>query len=185
MKVFVEIGSNCFDTLEHLALEGWRGVMVEPVKRYYDRLKFLPNVQYYNVAIIHDREESLQPMYVFDDTVVQGDADFAGMSTLRTDVFPLTNTHVEWVPCWNVRKLLAQAQLLTSRIDLLKIDTEGYDANILQQFDLRKHQVQTVIVEYKHCGYDAIARLLADQCYSVIQKDASNVIAVPSAAAYA
>jgi hypothetical protein len=38
MKTFLEIGTCDFDTLNFLSDAGWRGVMVEPVKKYLNNV---------------------------------------------------------------------------------------------------------------------------------------------------
>ena len=35
-KYFIEIGTADFDTFEHLAEDGWKGIFVEPVKELLD-----------------------------------------------------------------------------------------------------------------------------------------------------
>ena len=50
-KVFVEIGSNCYDTLVPKASSNWTGVIVEPIKEYFDKVERVPGVSYEQVAI--------------------------------------------------------------------------------------------------------------------------------------
>ena len=38
MQFFVEVGSCDFDTCEKLIKNDWDGIVIEPVKHYYDKL---------------------------------------------------------------------------------------------------------------------------------------------------
>jgi len=56
----------------------------------------------------------------------------------------------ERVPVISVKTLLARYAL--SRIDLLVIDTEGYDFRILRQFDLNSVRPTLILFEHQHLG---------------------------------
>ena len=51
-KTFIEIGSNCFDTLNFLGGEGWSGVIIEPVEYYLNKISpKYENIVYENFAV--------------------------------------------------------------------------------------------------------------------------------------
>ena len=54
-KFFVEIGTSDFDTFEHLAEEGWKGIFVEPVK------KLLDNLERFDICHYENSEATLRP----------------------------------------------------------------------------------------------------------------------------
>ena len=51
MKVFVEIGVGLFGTCHQLLENGWRGIMIEPLKEVCDKIVPHPNLSVENVAI--------------------------------------------------------------------------------------------------------------------------------------
>ena len=48
---FIEVGSCNFDTCERLIKNGWNGIVIEPVKYYFDSLPKYNNIFYENIAI--------------------------------------------------------------------------------------------------------------------------------------
>lgn len=53
-KFFIEIGSADMDTCIPLAENGWKGIIVEPVKAYLQNLKRIDGVVYENIGISGD-----------------------------------------------------------------------------------------------------------------------------------
>ena len=58
MSFFVEVGACDFDTCEQLIHNGWKGIVIEPVKHYYDKLTKYPQIHYENIAISDKEGES-------------------------------------------------------------------------------------------------------------------------------
>ena len=58
MPFFIEVGSCDFDTCETIIQNGWRGIVIEPVKYYFDKLHKYPNIYYENIAISNHNGES-------------------------------------------------------------------------------------------------------------------------------
>ena len=48
---FIEVGSCNFDTCERLIKNNWNGIVIEPVKYYFDLLPKYTNIFYENIAI--------------------------------------------------------------------------------------------------------------------------------------
>ena len=48
---FIEVGSCNFDTCERLIKNKWNGIVIEPVKHYFDLLPKYDNIFYENIAI--------------------------------------------------------------------------------------------------------------------------------------
>ena len=62
MKTFIEIGACDFDTLVHLSDEGWQGIVVEPIREYYNNIERKPNVKKIKEFII---VKNISRMWIF------------------------------------------------------------------------------------------------------------------------
>tara|TARA_R110000796_G_scaffold202696_2_gene318976 strand:- start:1713 stop:2261 length:549 start_codon:yes stop_codon:yes gene_type:complete len=129
MKTFLEIGSCDFDTLSYLSHYGWRGIILEPIPTYFNNLKFEENIHYINAAIYPT--DGVTTMTCAEDDVVDRDHDFAGMSSVYNNTNPLLTKKVE-VKTICFETLFKVTNI--TEIDYLKIDTEGYDGEVLQMF---------------------------------------------------
>ena len=144
MKTFLEIGTCDFDTLNHLSNDGWRGVIVEPIKKYLNNIPQLPNIHYLNYAV--DWESGTRAMYLAPDDIVEQDHDFAGMSSFYNTNSILKNEVV--VNTITIHQIYTLCNI--TEIDLLKIDTEGHDYEILRMvlnYTIRPKYIQA---EIKH-----------------------------------
>jgi len=149
IKYFVEIGACDFDNLVELAKHGWGGIVVEPIKEYYDRIPKYDGVAYVNAAI--DTKEGNRTMNVFKQEYVDKDHDFAGMSSFAEYTKEVNRDRVapRTVPTITYQQLLERNPI--PRVDFLKIDTEGHDWKILQTVVFEGPLRPTVIkFEYKH-----------------------------------
>lgn len=165
--IFVEIGANDGDQHDHLRpliwASQWRGVMVEPVPYVFDRLRTnyadLDRVVLDNVAIA-DRDGEL-PFYYLAHCAqhereglprwYDGIGSFSRDQVLdhRRVIPDIEDRLVEaCVPCLTFESLCAKHGL--RRIDLLAIDTEGYDYEILRHVNLKLHQPVLVVYEHYH-----------------------------------
>jgi FkbM family methyltransferase len=167
---FIEIGSNdgeYGDPLRPLILSRqWSGVMVEPVPHVFERLRAnyaaLDRIAFENAAITdHDGEvpfyhlseaEPSEPVPEWYDAigsvsraVVRGSAD----EILDLDRRLVSTT----VPSMTFESLCRKHHV--RELDLLLIDTEGYDHELLRQIDLSVRRPTLLIYEHFH--------LLADQ----------------------
>lgn len=161
-RSFLLIGANDGVTDDHLApfirSRGWSGVAVEPVPQYFREYQtHYQNypVQCFNVAI-HDSATSLAFYYLEDlpDHPLPAYAKGIG-SFNRHQVegvaaeIPGSDRHFRTmdVQCLTFEDLMRKAAL--PRVDVVVIDTEGYDANIVRQMDLGRWTPQAVIFEHK------------------------------------
>jgi len=171
-KYFIEIGSCDFDTLNHLADYGWKGIIVEPVKRYLDNIPRKENIQYANNAI-WDVEGKLD-FQVWKDEWVEKDNDYKGMSSFHNKKENYPALDIIKVDCLTVSSLLKKYPV--PRIDFLKIDTEGSDYVVLSQFigdegessdlspNLRPKLIKCEIKHYKKRHFEP---LFKDKGYQV------------------
>jgi FkbM family methyltransferase len=188
--VFVEIGANDGEQHDHLRpmiLEReWRGVMVEPVPYVFDRLVSnygrIDRVTLENAAIA-DRDGRL-PFYHLAPVTnyrreglpqwYDGIGSFSREAVLdHARLIPdIADRLVETlVPALTFDSLCAKHGL--DVVDLVLIDTEGYDYEILQHIDFATHR--PVLVGYEHYHLtredrDAALTRMRDAGYETLQE---------------
>lgn len=156
-KTFIEIGSNCFDTLNFLGGEGWSGVIIEPVEYYLNKISpKYENIVYENFAVSDVNEkkdfvyfdpEKLDSIEDYRDRFASfdrpdlgkwvsgaGSLDECGTS-VAFDNFPEEFRIKKEVDCFTLDYVIEKHQL--NRIDALKIDAEGGEWKILRSFSFR------------------------------------------------
>ena len=162
--VFVQIGANdgfTGDPICHLIERTdtrWRGVLVEPVahlfaelsKRYGRdpalRLERAAIGESDGIAVMHRLQTTsndslwLEQLPSLKPEIVRRTAEQLGATNKPTIV--------ESVPCLSVATLLERHRI--NRIDLLVIDTEGWDWRILGQFDLTLLCPKLILYEHQH-----------------------------------
>lgn len=156
---FIEIGTCFMDTLiEKAVLE--RGLSVEPIKEYLDRLENKINVTKIHGAVVSDEDETgLDVFYVEESDIdkynlgswMKGCNSIGKPHDFHTNYFacpwtwhnhpdrkslPTTNlfnigiVKQKSIPCYTYKKLMNMYDI--GRVNKLKIDTEGYDCKILK-----------------------------------------------------
>ncbi|MGR3504312.1 MAG: FkbM family methyltransferase [Paracoccaceae bacterium] len=121
---------------------GWRGINVEPNKRFLAELNALRPEDLNLGVAISDKEETLQ-LYVLDNP---------GLTTLQSDI---AKTHQD--AGWQAEAVEVQAQTLTTLwvkhvdpaqpVHFLKVDVEGNEAAVLRGLDWKTHRPWIVVVE--------------------------------------
>jgi FkbM family methyltransferase len=161
----VQIGANdgeMGDPLHDVIVRyRWRGVLVEPLPHLFAALRSnyrgVPGIECEQSAI--GTEEGTATMYAVASR--PGDPVWTiGLSSMRrevilesADLIPDIAERIEEteVPVMRLDTLLAKHQV--NHIDLLQIDTEGYDYEILKQIDFsRTWAPRHVIYEACHLG---------------------------------
>ena len=181
--VFVQIGANDGDTADPLRLQierwRWSGVMVEPVPFVFEKLRARyeghPRIRLEMSAIAdrtgvmpfyHLREalpgEKVWPWYHFLGSfrrdVVLKHADAVPDIEARIVETP--------VPCLTFEELCRRHEL--GAIDLLMMDTEGYDFEILKTIDFARWRPRMLVYESCHLSpadRQAAQGLLSGQGY--------------------
>ena len=163
---FVQIGSNDgehSDPLRQSICErNWRGVLVEPVPYVFARLQqtyrgFDRRVQLANVAIAErDGEMPFYHLKQVANPEQEGlPAWYDQLGSFRREVvvkhrefIPDIEARLQetQVPCLSFDSLMQRYQM--TDLDLLHLDTEGYDYILLQQIDF--HHWQPVLLIYEH-----------------------------------
>jgi FkbM family methyltransferase len=160
-RLFVEIGSNCFETLLPLSKQGWKGIMVEPVQEYFDKLEHDENITYFNCAI-GERNEVKDFWYVSEE-----DINKYNLPSWTMGIGSFNENHAKELGRLNgidipTRKIKVRVRTLkevmteagVGYIDFLKIDTEGYDYKILEGIDFS--MVDTLQFEHKYMTEEEI-----------------------------
>jgi FkbM family methyltransferase len=189
---FVEIGAydgEYASNTSGLADIGWTGYYIEPVPEYYQRCK----------ARHADNNKNITTnQCAIGAESGQVEINVGGpLSTIRNEMRQNFETL-----CWakgkfsgekiQVPQLTLEEYLIKHRVEplfeLLVIDVEGYEWNVLRNFDIQKWYPQMVIVELHDQNNDYllireecnnIVRYFDDNGYKVIYKDFSNTIYVP------
>lgn len=139
---FIEIGTSDFDTLIQTCEPGTIGLSIEPLKIYLDNLPEVEGVTKLNYAI-SDFDGEISVYWVDPETIenlglpnwVRGcnsvDKPHQTVVNLLTDLGLGSAYRVDTCPCLTWNTLVKTHEI--SKVDLLKIDTEGHDAVILNQ----------------------------------------------------
>ncbi|HUA02482.1 MAG TPA: FkbM family methyltransferase [Solirubrobacteraceae bacterium] len=172
--IFVEIGANDGEQHDHLGplirAHRWRGVMVEPVPYVYARLErnyagvdrvALENVAiadgdgtkpFFHLAAVEDHEREGLPRW-YDGIGSFSRAAVVDHARLIPDIEQrLVTTEV---PCLTFASLCERHGF--GDIDLLVIDTEGYDHEILRHIDFTRYRPALVVYEHYHLEPDDLA----------------------------
>ena len=174
MPFFIEVGSCDFDTCETIIQNGWRGIVIEPVKYYFDKLHKYPNIYYENIAISNHNGES-EIYYINPNDIKTNDQEWMkGISSLKGMTGPLSfpsnksldlfKSHLkQTVKTTTLDELCKKYNI--DEIDFLKIDTEGHDLIVLQSLKLDKVYVKMIKIEHKHLDSERIINHLKRYSY--------------------
>lgn len=161
---FVQIGAHdgkSNDKIYPMARErAWRGVLVEPVRYLFNRLvenyRDTPGIQFENAALAErsgkkrfyrlkeTSDTTLPPWY---DQI--GSFNKEAVLSHRDRIPNIDNLIIqEYVDCISFDQLVSRHQI--SKIDLILIDTEGYDLNVLRMINFHQFRPKLLIYEHKH-----------------------------------
>lgn len=182
---FVEIGAhNGIESdflYPYIIKNKWQGILVEPVKHLYDRLRInykdCAGLSFENVAI-SDKDET-RNFYRLKDGLDAMPNWSDQLGSLRRDVLlkhkdaiPYIEDHilVEKIRCTTLEHLLEKNQ--TKKLDLIKMDVEGYDFEIIKTVDFKKIRPSVLIYEWKHLSAEDLLecrKLLRRNGYFIIE----------------
>jgi FkbM family methyltransferase len=164
--VFVKVGANdgitgdpCSDIL--LDTETWQGLLIEPVPSCFARLQanFSDRRRFTLEQVAIGPKVANEPFYYVDERAKEANPwlpewyDQLG-SFDRNHILKHLNGALEPF----IQQLPVQVLPLTSvlarygheRIDLLHIDTEGYDDIVLETLDFERYRPLLILIEHKH-----------------------------------
>ena len=178
---FVQIGANdgmAADPLYKFVTKfGWNGILVEPQPQIFEQLKknyenWGQNLKFVNAAV--SEQDGFRTLYTARcDSGSHQRAHFfssfdKSVISRQTSWIPDIAQRIEEtaVPCISMDTLLKHAD--GHEIDLLQMDTEGYDFEILKMIDFSK--MRPVIICYEHANLSkrdmqAASELLFSQGY--------------------
>lgn len=183
-KVFIEIGSCDYDTFLPLVRTGrWFGIFVEPTNHYYNSLvkkafDMELNFEDYSIenVAIGDREDMIEMNVCLpEDGIYSRGLSFVSDS----DVPHLEEAKSqEWIK--QTTKMVTLDSIISKyniqRIDVLKIDTEGYEEKILSSYSW-KVLPDTLIVERAYSDSNKLSSILNNFGYSIVW-DEWNLFAI-------
>lgn len=164
--VFIQVGSNDGDQLDHLQraiLSGkWHGIMVEPVPYVFERLKanyghLQSRVALRNIAIAP--EAGSLPFWHLrqDDETEDLPRWYDALGSFRKDV---VLKHQQYIPDIEQRLTCSEVQTQTfsglceqegvAQVDLIQMDTEGFDFEIIKLIDFARYRPRLLIYEHHH-----------------------------------
>lgn len=183
----------------------WNGIIVEPQKDVFEnRLKrtyrLNKNVILENVAIAKDEgSRKLYKIAISNSRWATGLASFnkevlekhigterVNRKAKRENV-TIPNTPENWityeeVECSSIEKLLEKHQFKT--LDLLQIDTEGYDFEIIKMIDFNKLKPKIICFEHIHLNEESrlqCTQLLSHHGYSLEHFSTDSIAILKSA----
>ena len=176
MPFFIEVGACDFDTCEQLIKNGWKGIVIEPVKYYFNKLPKYAQINYENLAI-SDQDGETKIHYIDPERITnESEMWLKGISTLKGKTGPMSiegNKELD-----HFKKCLQQNVRTTTLnkicekyeiqdIDFLKIDTEGHDLIVLKSLNLEKVNVRFIKIEHKHLDKKEIISYLEQYNYLI------------------
>lgn len=198
---FVQVGSN--DGFQHDPLckfikrDGWRGLLLEPQPSAFESLEYIyqnDSVTPINRAL--DQEDKQRKLF----KVAFSKARWAtGLSSFNRSqlVAMLKSGHIsrqcekygiqmpkeeegvigfDWIQCSSFETLIKENNV--ESVDLIHIDTEGYDYEVLKLFPFSIFQPKVVIFEHSHLSRDdrqAAGKMLEEQGYKTASYGADTL----------
>jgi len=179
---FVQVGSNDGMKLDplrpHILARRWCGIMIEPLPYVFDQLSAQyrdhPRIILENVAVgDHDGTAELFHIPQSDDPDLPNWYDALG--TFRKDVLlkhsefipDIANRIVSTVvPCSTFESICGRHSV--QKIDLVQMDTEGYDFEVIKLIDLERYRPKLLMFEHLHltpADFDACLQHLRQHGY--------------------
>ena len=162
--VFVQVGAHDTSQLDplvkHVAERAWTGLMIEPVPYVFERLRAAhganPRVTLENVAVA-DRAGT-RTLYYLPQSDDEGLPPwYDALASFRREVLLGHTEHIPdvaervatiEVKCATFEELCERHRL--GKLDVVQIDTEGYDHEVLRGIDFARHQPGLVMFEHLH-----------------------------------
>ena len=161
---------------QHIVLHRWRGLLIEPQA---EGLATLQQVYRHCEGMIFENIAISDHIGTQDFYSVEKTPDLPGwvdqLSSFRREVpasvlstYPQARIVSQSIPCTTLTQLFQKHQI--SRVDLLVLDTEGYDAVILEQYDFHRYAPELILYEHCHLSEvekQSLEQLLTDQAYTL------------------
>lgn len=188
----IQIGANdgvtgdpVFDFIKRYQ---WAGLLVEPLPDIFARLRDnYREAKHLTLANCAIGSAERMTLYRISGNVKHGPPWLHLLASFSRDVLlkhkhylPDLADHIveEHVPCVSFAELVKRHEV--SRVDLLVIDTEGYDLEVLKLVDLHRFLPKIILVEQKHLAATALKEaqaLLSLHGYALIDQG-DDILAV-------
>lgn len=142
---YVDIGANDpvkLNNTYRFYRKGWRGINVEPDVSHYNRLTAVRENDINLNCGLSEIDESI-PFYVFDRDVLSTFSEERAEHLMALGYVLVETREVE---CHPLRHIL-NAHAGDEDIDILSIDTEGFDYRILRTNDWERYKPTVIITE--------------------------------------
>lgn len=187
---FIQVGANdgvsgCDHIRQNVITKGWSGILVEPVPHIFKKLvknyEGQPLISFENAAI--GTKDGTQVFYHFDESMSSWHNE---LGSFKKEI--LSRHGIE-----NVDELIKELQVpviaFTSllkkynitHLNILNIDTEGYDYEILKTIDFSFVKPSVIIYEHRHLStedYKASIQLLNKHDYILFSEFGCDTLAV-------
>ncbi|MEC7838634.1 MAG: FkbM family methyltransferase [Chlamydiota bacterium] len=159
--VFIEAGANDgvkqSNTKRLEEFYGWRGILVEPSENLYDTLVTNRPQSHCFLCALGSFEE--------DNTYAVGDFNGSLMSSING--VRQNNSSNQTVLVRSLQSIIDEVGF--EHIDLLSLDTEGYELNILQGIDFNKVSFGYLLIEIYTHQFEEIVSFLENHGYELVE----------------
>lgn len=193
---FIEIGSSDHDTLLDGADINVKGILIEPIKIYLDRLPNYPNVLKLNIAISPNNEEGDADIYYVPPEVIESNPHYHLTLKGCNSIGVMHSEQINWGLQEYVKtlkvKLVSFPKLLEEYkvrgIKHLKIDIEGGDSELLLNFleylnkKTKEYYPKKITFESNRLTpkdvVDKVVMLYQQLGYKVISRDFNTILSL-------
>jgi len=189
--IFIQIGAN--DGVSHdnifdfVIKRNTKGILVEPLKDYYLKLcenyKKFPQIVKYNIAL-HPSEKEINLYRIkpeYENKLPEWAGGIASLNPNHHKKLEIPSEYIiaEVVMAKNFDDILTEFPNFKI-IDLIQIDTEGFDYEILKMIDFKKYKIKFIKFEHinltEHDYSEAIRKLKREGF--IIFKQGNDTIAL-------
>lgn len=172
-KLFVEIGVSDFDTLLPLCQNDWRGLFVEPIHRYAEYLRQTIMLHDYRADVVEkavtvkDQPVEMIECLDTDEQWMRGISHMdvqSGLKLLDLKDNQYINRRKITVEGIRLDTLLEQKKI--KHIDFLKIDIEGHERDVLDDYSWSVKPTM-IKIEHKHIDSQSLSDMLRSHDYTV------------------
>ncbi len=172
---YIDIGANdpvALNNTKKFYDLGWKGINVEPNPRLYDKIcKHRPNDININCGV--GDVEGVMIFYEVDPDVYSTFDENEAAKTRYSSSKKVVNK----IPI-NITTINNLFDMSKQKIDLLSIDTEGFDYKILSMNNWSLNRPKSIVVELNHDENNSVYNLLTDNKYELIYFNGTNGIFV-------
>jgi FkbM family methyltransferase len=174
----VQIGANRgYDDVTEIAnqISPDRIILVEPFNEHNESLqecyKHIPECYIENIAIVDDPELKTATIHYHDqDSVGRDRFELASLNKnhfikIRESYYTEEGMRERIVPSVTINQLLDKYQL--TDIDVLFIDTEGFDDMIIKNIDFSKYNIKEIYYEILHIDANSLRAFLESKGYTI------------------